>query len=311
MTVPTQILNDLDAWAQSRYDAGQQAQADLDADQLAELTQELADTKAAASATINNLTIQVATLQAALDKCQGEPDPTPVPTKALKGLNFIPTTVQTQEKVAEAARIYVDTGRTDIRQEPEFVRAMDNGIKVVILSSKETSRIPAWYKTIPSGVTWYGVNHHEPEDDIAESGFTLAQWKTWQTDHMAAIKAAGGIRTRMLMTYTTDPASGRKVTDYDMAGTFDVAGWDLYPTSLNGQAAYINRLKAANKAGGFSRYLIGEYGVDRANQTLAVSLINAAKPLLADAEVRAYWSQTKSPRDYRLTDAMATAWFTD
>jgi hypothetical protein len=213
------------------------------------------------------------------------------------------------EPKAKVARIYVDTGRTDIRQEPEFVRAMDNGVKAVSLSWKDTNA--KWFGTMPSGVKWYGTRHHEPENDIPGT-ISLAQWKQYQATDMPKVRAAGGIPTVILMGFTMAPTSGRNPADYTLPkGLVDVYGIDFYPDKSPNrtQAQIIGAFKAMLPTWGVTRWAIAEYGVI-GTASDAVADIKELKPLMADAEFATYWaSQAAGKPNYAFTSATSTAWF--
>jgi hypothetical protein len=214
------------------------------------------------------------------------------------------------EARAKVARIYVATGQTNIANEPEFVRARNLGITTYVLSCKDTTTVPAWYGTIPAGLTWYGINHHEPEDDIANASFTLAQWKSWQATHLAAIRSKGGIPSVCFMSYTVNPVSGRVIADYKLpAGQADVAFWDYYPNkeSKVSQATTVSRLKAGNATLGISRYGIAEYGILNGS-TFNAATVDEFQSLTTDAEVETYWSNQQA-ENQKFTDAVANAWY--
>ena len=280
--------------------------------EVATLTTQLADAESAISdyqGEIADYKTQVAALEADIDRLEAEIEGEQPAPKLAMGMNFKPAG-QPFENKAEAARIYVDTGRTDIHQEPEFVRAYNAGIRLFVFSWKETTT-PRWFGTIPEDVIWYGCHWHEPENDIPGT-LSLATWQSRQKTQMTAVRAAGGIPTVILMGYTLSPASKRNPADYTLpAGLVDVYGIDFYPDKSPNrtQAQMIGALKDALKVWGVSRYLLGEYGVI-GTAADAVADIKEVKSLIADGEVACYWSsQAAGKPDYGFTQQTADAWF--
>lgn len=263
--------------------------------------------------TSGSVTFTVAGQSASASYTVGAPQSGPI-----LGMNFEPAgSVATfnapYEPKAKIARIYVTVGQTDITKEDEFVRAADLGIRKCALSWKDTSTTaPAQcMASIPAEFQWYGINHHEPEDDIASGGFTLAQWQTWQAQHLPLIRAKGGTPAICLMSYTVNPVSGRRVTDYKLpTGLADLPFWDYYPNkeSKPTQAQTVARIKAGNAALGYSRYGFGEYGIVNGSPTFTAATVTEFKGLISDAEAACYWSNQQA-ENQKFTPAVATAWF--
>ncbi len=235
---------------------------------------------------------------------------TPPPGGALMGMNFQHTaTGQTQESMAHAARIYVPAGLTNISTLSEFNRAYALGVRVFVVSWKDTgtSTIGQMLDSFPADCTVYGVAHHEPEDDM-----TGAQFAALQAQHMPVVRAHGGIPASILMQWTLDPASKRTPSDWILpAGLIDVQGFDFYPKTLAYQAAGVTRMRTFLAQAGVSRWLVGEYGVVKSDPTLGVSLINDFKAKTTDAELELYWSAQvgSTTPDYHFSSQTAAAWF--
>lgn len=267
----------------------------------------------AANAAMATLTAENDDLKTQLAECQGTTEPPPPPPATrLVGMNYsqnstIATFNKSYEKRAEIARIYVDNGRTDIRQEPEFVRAMDNGLKVVHLSWKDTS--VKWLGTVPSGIKWYGTRNHEPEND--SKSFSTATWKTWQNTDMPKVRAAGGIPTVNFMAWTLQAASGRHISDWSLPkGLVDVVTYDYYPTSASALKGVVDLMRSSLTLFGTTRLGIGEFGVVSGSSS-GKNIIDTFLGLTEDFEFVQYWSSQvdSSSTNYRFTDATANAWY--
>ena len=92
-----------------------------------------------------------------------------------------------------------------------------------------------WFGTVPAGVEVFWSYWHEPEDDIEGGDFTAEQF-TAAFEHLDALAdeagRAAGARLRstlVLMSWSTDPDSGRDWRDYvPAADAVDVMAWDVY-----------------------------------------------------------------------------------
>lgn len=242
------------------------------------------------------------------------------PAGPIYGMNFEPKSAAVAplnaayEPRADVARIYVADNQTNIANEDEYVRAMDDGVRVMVLSSKDTTTACRWYGTVPAEVKWYGIDHHEPEND----GVAPATWAGWQGIHLPAIRAHGGVPSICLMSYTVNPKSGRNVADWKLpAGLADVVFWDYYPnkeanptrpTGVTIQQITMTHIRAGNATLGISRYGIGEYGIQRGSIYNASTVAEFKSLIAGDAEVACYWSNQQA-QDQRFTDSIADAWF--
>lgn len=282
-------------------------------------TQGKADQAITDAAALAAAVAQTAEVQAAFDAyVASHPDPVdpppPPPPALILGMNFEPkgaiaTFNAPYEPRAHAARIFVEDGRTDIRQEPQFARAYAAGIRVFAFSWEDTN--VQWFGTVPSDVTWYGIRTHEPEAPIAKGEITLAQWQASQARDMPLVRAHGGNPWICLMSYTVNPVSGRNVTDYKLpAGLVDGVFWDYYPNkeAKPTQAQSVARMKAGNTALGLTRYGFGEYGILNGSSTFTAATVTEFKALISDAEVACYWSNQQA-QNQKFTPAVADAWF--
>lgn len=234
------------------------------------------------------------------------------------GMNFEPpgdiaTFNAPYEKQARIARIYVGLNQTNILNENEYVRAKGLGITEYAFSWKDTATT-AFTQCVNSikaqGIKWRGITHHEPEDDIHDGGFTLAQWKGWQQTFLPIIAAAGGTPATCLMSYTVNPASGRNVADYKLpSGLSLVQYWDYYPNKepKPTQAQCVAWMKAGNQTLGISRYGFAEYGILN-NSAYNASTVTAFKALVPDAESLMYWSNQQA-ENQKFTPSVAAAFY--
>jgi hypothetical protein len=301
------LFDDLTADLKARVDAHEaddRANAEAAASQLASMTaqrDEIKDDLAVALA-------RIAVLEHP-DEPDPDPEPDPEPARPLIGMNFQPSTRQPQETRAEIARIYVDDNRTDIEQEKEFVAAYDDGVRDFWLSWKQNT-VPVWFGSIPSDARWMGTKNHEPEDNITNREYTLAQWKSWQATHLPAIEKAGGEPWICLMAWTWADRSGRRWQDYVVPGIAGL-GIDLYPANLTYQKTQIDRVKESLPTFGVDDWALGEYGVPKNNPTLAVQLIQDLGPRIQDAKAACYWSAQRDAQDtdFHFSTQSADAWF--
>jgi len=217
---------------------------------------------------------------------------------------------------AKVARIFLGTGAltADIKTKSAYTTAYNAGVRVFIVSWKDNNPTLAgqMIASFPTGTTVYGVYYHEPEDNF--TGSQIQTWKNQEVANMAAVRANGGIPTIILMSWSTNPNSGRNINDYVLpAGTIDVLGYDYYPT-MDGrtQAQCVAAMENSEAAFGVSRMLIGEYGVPVNAPTTGVQQINEFQTLVDDPgddwETFAYFS-ANGTFDARFTQQTADAWF--
>lgn len=228
------------------------------------------------------------------------------------GMNYSSTAAIAQanaayEPRATVARIYVDDGRTNISQEPEYVRARDNGITTLVLSWKDTN--VQWLGTVPSECRWYGVRNHEPEE------LTATAWKAMQAHDMPLVVARGGIPTAIFTSYSLNNPNNHAFNLADWKcppGTHAALGGDYYPDKEPAftQAQVIAHQQTAMATFGVSRFIYGEYGVINGDAS-GPGLIAEFKSLLpANVEAAAYWSSQASGKpNYKFSAATAAAWF--
>lgn len=311
-SVTTAIEDALDATHSAGYDLGR------------------SDQKASDQAAYDELAAEFE--QYRKDHPADQPPPPPTVPALVRGMNYQPTPQAINvapEKLAESARIYVDDGRSSLMQEPEFVRARNNGVEDFTLSTKDpnASNVARWLDTFPDDCTGRLIVWHEPEDNIAdpEDPLTLSGWLDRQ-ELMLPLATERGLEPWIcLMAWTFNPASRRRVTDYVLPRELGLVGVaaDFYPVkgAKWSQAESIKMIRDSIALFGVQAWGLGEYGVPgKADPTYAVGAIREVGPLLADeslpgghARFADYWSQQKnaSAPDYRFTSATAAAWFAD
>jgi hypothetical protein len=144
-----------------------------------------------------------------------------------------------------------------------------------ILSGKDDATLSHFFDTAPTGHPVYYSYYHEPEDNITDGQFTLADYKSaWA--HVAALADAAHNpdlhSTLILMSWDLDKASGRNWKSYlPGGGIISTLGWDAYPvgsaTNVNPQptppADFMGPCIAAAKSVGLP-YGFAEFGLSTA-----------------------------------------------
>jgi hypothetical protein len=236
------------------------------------------------------------------------------PTNGLYGMNFEPSSSGNNalyEPRAEIARIYIALGQTNLNNEAEWVRARNLGINNFVLSWKDGvgSTLP-WMNVLPSGITWYGVAHHEPED------MTATTYKALQADAMPRVRAHGGIPTAI---FTSFSLSNPNNHTFDLSqwagppGTHDVLGADFYPDKepAFNQTQVKQHWVTSLNVWGVDRFMIGEYGVPIGDTTYTAATVTEFKNLMSGfSEANCYWSNGFAGKpDYHFSSSVADAWF--
>lgn len=314
MTTPSDIKGDILAQCDSLYDlgvtAGKQEQADSDATVIQALRADVA----AANGKTAEVQGKLDEALARIKELEGELEPPSEPAHLLIGSSFPGEQYETLiDGRAEVARLYVPASCSDVRKWDDFMRAYDDhGVRHFALSWKDTSTtfVKQACASVPDDCTFYGINHHEPEDNIKKGEFTLAQWIAWQKAHLPVIAGEGGKPRICLMQWTLEAGSGRRPADYDVS---DVAGgvwFDWYPTKTGQADAALGRMQKFRTDFGFKDWGIGEFAVPK-SATWGASEVAAIRTKLeaTDAEAACYWPSTATGKgDYHFTPATADAW---
>ena len=110
-----------------------------------------------------------------------------------------------------------------------------------ILSGADDAALTHFFDTAPTGHPIYYSYYHEPEDNIAEGQFTLADYKAAWARVVALADAARNPdlhSTLILMNWDLVKASGRDWKSYlPGGGIISTLGWDAYPV---GSATNVN-----------------------------------------------------------------------
>lgn len=186
----------------------------------------------------------------------------------LFGMNFAADPKNSNEslfgnRTIQVARIFLQGLKGKVWSKiPEVIRATARGIKVYVVSWKDTvlDNLKAFLATIPEGITVYLCFHHEPEDDANNAAWR----KSWddQSPIMRTYCAAVPIPTSILMAYTLDPKSGRKPAQWALPkGLVDVHGFDAYLSNYTPTYQW-DHITAFCRTYGTNRTLIGETGSD-------------------------------------------------
>jgi flagellar hook capping protein FlgD len=144
-----------------------------------------------------------------------------------------------------------------------------------ILSGADDATLTHFFDTAPTGHPIYYSYYHEPEDNIADGEFTLADYKAaWA--RVAALAAATHNpdlhSTLILMSWDLVKASGRDWKSYlPGGGIISTLGWDAYPvgsaTNVNPQptapADFMGPCIAASNSVGLP-YGFAEFGLSTA-----------------------------------------------
>jgi FlgD Ig-like domain len=145
-----------------------------------------------------------------------------------------------------------------------------------ILSGADDAALTHFFDTAPSGHPIYYSYYHEPEDNIADGEFTLADYKAaW--GRVAALAGAAHNpnlhSTLILMSWDLVKASGRDWKSYlPGGGIISTLGWDAYPvgsaTNVNPQptppADFMGPCIAASNSVGLP-YGFAEFGLSTAS----------------------------------------------
>ena len=106
-------------------------------------------------------------------------------------------------------------------------------LPTTILSGQDDAALSQFFDTAPTGNPIYWSYYHEPEGNIADGEFTLADYKAaWA--HVAALARAAHNAdlhsTLILEGYDFSPSSHRSWQDYlPGGGIISTLGWDAYP----------------------------------------------------------------------------------
>jgi FlgD Ig-like domain len=144
-----------------------------------------------------------------------------------------------------------------------------------ILSGADDATLTHFFDTAPTGHPIYYSYYHEPEDNIADGEFTLADYKAaWA--RVAALAGAAHNpdlhSTLILMSWDLVKASGRDWKSYlPGGGIISTLGWDAYPvgsaTNVNPQptppADFMGPCIAASESVGLP-YGFAEFGLSTA-----------------------------------------------
>lgn len=193
-----------------------------------------------------------------------------------------------------------------------------------VLAGEHDAQMRRWFATAPRNIDVNWVYWHEPEDDIESSAFTAEEF-TGAFARLDAIADEASnprlVSTLVLMSWTTNPASGRDWRDYfppDEA--VDVFAWDVYNRSAD-EGVYSDpadlldapRLAAASVGKPFAVAELGSTLVDGDDGTgRAAWLLDMGEYLLEhDTVFVSYFdfSWNSGADDYRLRDAPSVqAW---
>jgi len=141
-----------------------------------------------------------------------------------------------------------------------------------ILSGADDATLTHFFDTAPTGHPIYYSYYHEPEDNIADGQFTLADYKAAWARVVALADAARNPdlhSTLILMSWDLVKASGRDWKSYlPGGGIISTLGWDAYPvgsaTNVNPQptepADFMGPCIAASESVGLP-YGFAEFGL--------------------------------------------------
>ena len=144
-----------------------------------------------------------------------------------------------------------------------------------ILSGADDATLKHFFDTAPTGHPIYYSYYHEPEDNIADGQFTLADYKAAWARVVALAGAAHNPElhsTLILMSWDLVKASGRDWKSYlPGGGIISTLGWDAYPvgsaTNVNPQptppADFMGPCIAASNSVGLP-YGFAEFGLSTA-----------------------------------------------
>jgi len=144
-----------------------------------------------------------------------------------------------------------------------------------VLSGADDATLTHFFDTAPTGHPIYYSYYHEPEDNIADGQFTLADYKAAWARVVALADAAHNPdlhSTLILMSWDLVKASGRDWKSYlPGGGIISTLGWDAYPvgsaTNVNPQptapADFMGPCIAASESVGLP-YGFAEFGLSTA-----------------------------------------------
>ncbi|MFL6069672.1 MAG: hypothetical protein ACJ72Y_00130, partial [Actinomycetes bacterium] len=177
-----------------------------------------------------------------------------------------------------------------------------------------------WFRDAPNHTPIGWTYWHEPEDDIANGSLSAKRYRqAWR--HINAIARQAGTPnlhpTLVLMAWTGQPASGRRISDYYPGHFIDVIGWDGYnPPRARGYAspramfaacaAKNRRLDARFAIPELGSVLVpGDDGSRRASWLVQVAKYAAAR----NAAFVTYWDAKIPNENYQLRDLPSrSAW---
>ncbi|MFL6180759.1 MAG: hypothetical protein ACJ73J_00465 [Actinomycetes bacterium] len=177
-----------------------------------------------------------------------------------------------------------------------------------------------WFRDAPNHTPIWWTYWHEPEDDIANGNLSAKHYRqAWR--HINAIARQAGTPnlhpTLVLMAWTGQPASGRRISDYYPGHFIDVIGWDGYnPPRARGYAspramfaacaAKNRRLDARFAIPELGGVLVpGDDGSRRASWLVQVAKYAAAR----NAAFVTYWDAKIPNENYQLRDLPSrSAW---
>jgi hypothetical protein len=106
-------------------------------------------------------------------------------------------------------------------------------LPTTILSGQDDAALSHFFATAPTGNPIYWSYYHEPEDNIADGEFTLADYKAAWAHVVSLANAAHNPdlhSTLILQGYDFSPSSHRSWKDYlPGGGIISTLGWDTYP----------------------------------------------------------------------------------
>ena len=191
-------------------------------------------------------------------------------------------------------------------------------LPTVILSGQDDAALSHFFDTAPTGNPIYWSYYHEPEGNITDGEFTLADYKAAWAHVVSLANAAHNPdlhSTLILGGYDFSPSSHRSWKDYlPGGGIISTLGWDAYPPgsakNQNPVAAapdtFMAQEIAAAKSVGLP-YGFAEFGLLTATGR-AAWLTGVGNYLLHSGAVFAtYWNGNAQYPTLKLTDAASVA----
>ena len=190
----------------------------------------------------------------------------------------------------------------------------------LVLAGAYDATLRKWFRDAPNKTPIWWTYWHEPEDDIARGTLSAKRYRqAWR--HINAIARQAGTPnlhpTLVLMSWTGQPASGRRISDYYPGRFIDVIGWDGYnPPGARGYAspramfaacvAKNRRLDARFAIPELGSVLVpGDDGSRRASWLVQVAKYAAAR----NAAFVTYWDAKIPNENYQLRDLPSrSAW---